>query len=42
MQPLEGQPLLNLQEQLCHVKYILIDEMSFIGPKMLAQVDEHL
>lgn len=42
MKPLEGQSLLNLQEKLRHVKYILIDEMSFIGPKMLAQIDERL
>jgi len=36
MHPLEGQPLLHLQEKLFHVKYILIDEMRFIGPKLLS------
>jgi len=35
MHPLEVQPLLHLQEKTIHVKYILIDEMSFIGPKLL-------
>ena len=39
MQPLEGQSLSKLQEELCHICYILIDEMSFIGPKMLTQID---
>lgn len=42
MQPLEGKSLLNLEEQFQHVKYILIDEMSFIAPKILAQIDDHL
>ena len=42
MQPLEGQALLNLQEKLRDVKYILIDEMSFIGPKFLSQIDDRL
>ena len=42
MHPLEGHPLLQLQEQLRHVKYILIDEMSFIDPKMLSRIDDRL
>ena len=42
MHPLEGQSLSKLQEELRHNHYILIDEMSFIGPKMLTQIDAHL
>ena len=42
MQPLEGQSLSKLQEELHHILYILIDEMSFIGPKMLTQIDARL
>ena len=42
MHPLEGQSLLHLQEQLHHVQYVLIDEMSFFGPKLLSHIDEHL
>ena len=37
MNPLEGQSLSKLQVR--HIRYILIDEMSFIGPKMLTQID---
>ena len=39
MQPLESQSLSKLQEELQHICYILINEMSFIGPKMLTQID---
>ena len=42
MKPLEGQPLSKLQEELHHILYILIDEMRFIGPKMLTQIDARL
>ena len=42
MHPVEGQPLSKLQEELCHIRYILIDEMSFIGPKILTQIDARL
>ena len=42
MHPLEGQSLSKLQEELRHIRYILIDEMSFIGPKMLTQIDARL
>ena len=42
MHPLEGQSLSKLQEEFCHIRYILIDEMSFIGPKMLTQIDARL
>ena len=41
MQPLEDQSLLKLQD-IQHIHYILIDEMSFIGPKMLTQIDARL
>ena len=42
MHPIERQPLIHLQEKLCHVTYILINEMSFIGPKILSQIDDRL
>ena len=42
MHPLEGQSLSKLQEELRHIRYVLIDEMSFIGPKMLTQIDARL
>ncbi|XP_057854335.2 ATP-dependent DNA helicase pfh1-like [Cryptomeria japonica] len=42
MHPLIGQPLMTLQEQLKHIKYILIDEMSFLGPKLLLKIDSCL
>ncbi|XP_059074747.1 uncharacterized protein LOC131874842 [Cryptomeria japonica] len=42
MHPLTGQSLMTLQEQLKHIKYILIDEMSFLGPKLLLKIDSRL
>ena len=42
MLPLEGQALANLQEWLLHIRYVLIDEMSFIGPKLLSNIDSRL
>ena len=42
MPPLEVQSLSKLQEELWHIRYILIDEMSFISPKMLTQIDARL
>ncbi|XP_057815498.2 uncharacterized protein LOC131029117 [Cryptomeria japonica] len=42
MHPLTGQSLMTLQEQLKHIKYILIDEMSFLGPKLLLKIDNRL
>jgi len=36
---LEGPRLNSFQEDIKHVKYILIDEMSFIGHKMLEHID---
>ena len=35
MQPLKGQSLAIFQEEMRHIRYVLIDEMSFIGPKLL-------
>lgn len=40
--PLEGQALAIFQESLKDMCYILIDEMSFVGPRLLASVDERL
>ena len=42
MHCLEGQSLSNLQERLYQIQYILIDEMSFIGPKLLTRIDDPL
>ena len=42
MLPLEGQALANLQERILHIRYVLIDEMSFIGPKLLSNIDSRL
>ena len=42
MQPLHGQALSVLQEEMKHIQYILIDEMSFIGPKFFVQIDRRL
>ncbi|XP_059073340.1 uncharacterized protein LOC131874117 [Cryptomeria japonica] len=39
---LEGTRLTTFQEELSYVKYILIDEMSFIGEKLLESIDSHL
>ena len=42
LMPLEGNALAKFQEELRHIRYILIGEMSFIGPKLLSHIDEHL
>lgn len=42
MQPLKGQSLLIFQEDMRHIKYLLVDEMSFIGPKILLKIDTRL
>ena len=42
MKPLEGQSNSKFQEELHQIRYILIDEMSFIDPKMLTQIDARL
>lgn len=39
---LQGQSLTNLQEDFKHIEYILIDEMSFLGPKLLIKIDNRL
>ena len=36
---LQGSRLISLQEEMRHVKYILIDEMSFIGRNLLTHID---
>lgn len=42
MAPLQGQTLATFQESMYFIRYILIDEMSFIGPKLLQQIDNRL
>lgn len=42
MQPLHGQALTMFQEKLKDIRYILIDEMSFIGPKLLLKIGSRL
>ena len=42
MYPLRGQSLLVFQEEMRHVQYLLIDEFSFIGPKLLLKIDSRL
>lgn len=39
MNPLKVQPLTILQEDFIHIQYMLIDEMSFLGPKLLLKID---
>lgn len=42
MKSLQGQSLKKYQEDMKNIKYILIDEMSFIGPKLLLKIDSRL
>ena len=42
MHPLNGKALTTFQEDMKYTKYILIDEMSFIGPKLLLKIDIRL
>jgi hypothetical protein len=42
MNDLQGSCLISLQEEIKHVKYILIDEMSFIGKNLLKSIDARL
>ena len=42
MRPLQGQSLAIFQEEMRHIRYILIDEMSFLGPKLFIQIDSRL
>ena len=39
---LEGTRLTTFQEEMSHIKYILIDEMSFIGQNMLENINSRL
>ena len=39
---LQGPQLITLQEEMKYVKYILIDEMSFIGRNLLIKIDSRL
>ena len=39
MKPLHGKSLSVFQEEMKHIQYILIDEMSFIGPKLFMQIE---
>ena len=39
---LQGSHLINLQEEMKHVMYILIDEMCFTGRNMLRKIDSRL
>lgn len=42
MKPLQGKTLTPFQEEMKHIRYILIDEMSFIGPNLLLKIDSRL
>ena len=42
MQPLQGRNLVVFQEEMQHIRYILIDEMSFIGPRLFLHMDSQL
>jgi ATP-dependent DNA helicase PIF1 len=42
MRPLQGQSLAIFQEEMKHIRYILIDEMSFLGPRLFIQIDSRL
>ena len=42
MKPLHGQALSVFQEEMKHIQYIVIDEMSFIGPKLFVQIESRL
>ena len=39
---LEGNRLLQLQEVMSAIKYIIIDEMSMVGHKLFGQIDNRL
>lgn len=42
MDPLQGQALASFQEKMYYIRYILIDEMSFIGRKLLERIGMRL
>ena len=39
MNPLHWKYLSMFQEEMKHIQYILIDEMSFIGPKLFVHIE---
>ncbi|XP_057871644.2 ATP-dependent DNA helicase pfh1-like [Cryptomeria japonica] len=39
---LQGTRLMTFQEEISHIKYILIDEMSFLGEMLLENIDSRL
>jgi ATP-dependent DNA helicase PIF1 len=41
-QPLQTQTLAVFQEMMKHIRYVLIDEMRFIGPKLFVQIESRL
>lgn len=42
MKPLNGKALVMFQEEMRHISYVLIDEMSFIGPRLFIKIDSRL
>ena len=42
VRPLQGSNLVVFQEEMQHIRYILIDEMSFIGPRLFLHMDSRL
>ena len=42
IKPLCGQALVVFQEEMRHIRYILIDDMRFIGPRLFIQIDSRL
>jgi hypothetical protein len=42
MRPLQGKSLAIFQEEMRHIRYILIDEMRFLGPRLFIQIDSRL
>lgn len=42
MYPLQGKSLAIFQEEMQHVRYILIDEMRFLGSRLFMQIDARL
>lgn len=39
MKPLKGRSLSIFQEEIRHIRYVLIDEMNIIGPRLLIHID---
>ncbi|XP_059064231.1 uncharacterized protein LOC131856450 [Cryptomeria japonica] len=42
MHPLQGQTLASFQESMYFIRYIIINEMSFIGPRFIQRIDIRL